>query len=102
MQVAERKVITIQLIASIILTGIVYWQVGAIADIVKGRVVQSHETRRFLELVENPQKLKALLEKKIEKNPSDRQAWQLLAGCYHQLGQSEKALYAARKVQELR
>ena len=102
MQAAERKVVSIQLIVSIMMTGIVYWQVGSIVEIVKGRVVESHETRRFLALVENPQKLKAILEKKIDKDPSDRKAWQLLAGCYHQLGQNENALYAARKAQDLR
>lgn len=102
MQAAERKVVLFQLIISIVVTGIVYWQVGAIADIVKGRVVESHETRKFLALVENPQKLKAVLEKKINQDPSDRKAWQLLAGCYHQLGENENALYAARKAQELR
>jgi cytochrome c-type biogenesis protein CcmH/NrfG len=63
--------------------------------------VSSEESRAFVRLMENPQQLKVLLEKKIQLYPRDAMAWRLLAGCYHQLGDEVSAQYAANKAQQL-
>ena len=52
--------------------------------------LSSHETRNFNDLVENPQRLKAILQQKIKVNPNDDYAKRLLTRYHHLIEDGQK------------